>query len=682
MTSDFFERQDHARRLTARLLVLFVLAVVAIIFTIYLVLASAMMYAASKSTTARLMELADVDRMAHGGPIAQQDDHPTLWQLKPFLCVALGTLLVISLGSLYKISELSSGGEQIALMLGGRAINPQTTDLAERRLLNVVEEMALASGIPVPPVFVMENEPGINAFAAGHQPGDAVVAVSAGCLKYLTREELQGVIGHEFSHILNGDMRLNLRLIGIVYGILVLAVLGYYLLRSAGSFGGSRRNDGAAAILGLGLTLVILGYLGVFFGNLIKAAINRQREFLADASSVQFTRQPGGIAGALKKIGGLADGSRIRDGHAHEVSHMFFGDAFAGSFFNLFATHPPLERRIRALEPQFDGCFPAVVPLAMTVEVCGAGVSPAQAAFAGEPCGAAVSAAFAGETPAPQTPAPHRALNAATMVRQIGQPQTEHLDQAGQTVRAMPQPLLDAAREPFSAQAVIYALLLSRDDESTQAKQWQLLQGKIELPLYKETQQLAAAALKLPPAARLPVVDLTIPALKRSSPQQYAQFRQIVGALVQANGKVDLFEYCLHIVLFSYLDVHFGLKKPPAVRYRTTLAVAQPLTVVLSVLAHAGQDRLEDIQRAFQAGAEGRLVQAALLPREQCTLRAFDAALAQLAESSPNVKRDVIAAVTACIAADGRVTLEENELLRATAAVLACPVPPSLAVAE
>ena len=279
-----------------------------------------------------------------------------------FLWVTLGTLAVILLGSLYKISELSSGGEGVALMLGGRAVDPQTTDLAERRLLNVVEEMALASGIPVPPVYIMDQERGINAFAAGHRPGDAVVAVSAGCLRFLTREELQGVMGHEFSHILNGDMRLNLRLVGVVYGILVLAIVGYYLMRSA-AYGGDRRDSPAAYAFIIGLVLVVFGYLGVFLGNLIKAAVNRQREFLADASAVQFTRYPGGIAGALKKIGGLADGSRIREAHAHEVSHMFFGDAFAGSFFNLLATHPPLAARIRALEPDFDGRFPAVRPV-------------------------------------------------------------------------------------------------------------------------------------------------------------------------------------------------------------------------------------------------------------------------------------------------------------------------------
>ena len=291
------------------------------------------------------------------------------WDPGLLAAVALGTTVVIALGSLYKVSELASGGEVVAHMMGGRLVDPQTTDLAERRLLNVVEEMSLASGVPVPPVYVMDNEPSINAFAAGFRPTDAVVAVSRGCLQYLTREELQGVLGHEFSHVLNGDMRLNLRLIGLVYGILVLSIIGYFVMRSAGWAGSVARIPTIAAatiappIFFIGLALYILGYLGVLLGNIIKAAISRQREFLADASSVQFTRNPSGLAGALKKIGGLAEGSRINDPHAHEISHMFFGDAFAGSIFNLFATHPPLEERIRLLDPNFDGSYAAVEAL-------------------------------------------------------------------------------------------------------------------------------------------------------------------------------------------------------------------------------------------------------------------------------------------------------------------------------
>ncbi len=664
MATDFFDRQDHARRQTIRLLIMFVLSVVVIILAIYLVVAVAAGAADGRVSHDAFSDSYQI-RHAPGQPMAHSG--PTLWNPQLFLWVTLGTTAVVVLGSLYKISELSAGGESIALMLGGRAINPQTIDLAERRLLNVVEEMALASGVPVPPVYLLEHEPGINAFAAGHQPGDAVVAVSAGCLKYLTREELQGVLGHEFSHIVNGDMRLNLRLIGIVYGILVLAIVGYYVLRSAGSVSSrdSKRGDGAALILILGLAMVVLGYLGVFLGKLIKSAINRQREFLADASAVQFTRYPGGIAGALKKIGGLSDSSRIRDGHAEEVSHMFFGDAFAGSFFNLFATHPPLQERIRALEPEFDGRFPEVQPVIITAETV------EKSSRAGRPL----------RLPIPEllptvAASAVMAVDAGKVVQQIGRPQTEHLEHASQMVADMPPALLAAAREPFAAQALIYALLLSRDDEATRSRQLQMLEAEVAPPLYRQTQQLAAAVQSLSAATALPLVDLSIPALKKSSPQQYVPFRRVVEALVDADQKVDLFEDSLRTVLFSYLDVHFGLKKPPAVRYRTADAVVQPVTVVLATLAYVGQSGPEDVQRAFQAGAASLLGQAALLSPPQCTLRAFDAALSELAQASPKLKRDIIAAVTACIAADGKITLKEGELLRAVAAALACPVPP------
>jgi Zn-dependent protease with chaperone function len=652
MATDFFDRQDNARRQTRRLVVMFALSVAVIVAVVCLVAAMI----ADGYYASRLME-----------------EHPprTLWHPLVYLWASLGTLLVIAVGSLYKISELAAGGESIALMLGGRAVNPQTVDLAERRLLNVVEEMALASGVPVPPVFVLDREPSINAFAAGHQPGNAVVAVSAGCLQCLTREELQGVIGHEFSHILNGDMRLNLRLIGVVNGILVLALIGYFILRSTSyaSSRDSKDNSAALAIFVLGIVLVVLGYLGVFLGNLIKSAISRQREFLADFSSVQFTRNPGGLAGALKKIGGLSDGSRIRNAHAAEISHMFFGDAFAGSFFNLLATHPPLVKRIQALQPGFDGVFPqmdaATVAAAVATEIRVAGV----AAVAGASISSATSALASGGTAA-------MPIDAGNMAKQIGRPQVEHLQNAGRMLDDMPPLLLTAAREPFAARAVVYAVLLSRDDEATRTKQMDMLKAQLETPLYQQTQQLAAAALSLPAAARLPLVDLTMPALKSGSPQQYAQFRQIVEALVEADGTVDLFEYCLRVVLFSYLDVHFGLKKSPTARYYSIGPVAQSATVVLSMLAYVGQKQAEEIQQAFQAGAGELLGQAELISREQCTLKAFDVALTDLAQASPGVKRRIIAAVTACIAADGQVTVKESELLRAIAAALGCPVPP------
>jgi Zn-dependent protease with chaperone function len=685
MATDFFDRQDHARRQTTRLVVLFAISVAAIIVTIYLVLAVGLSAAEpvhrgvgsySGDSSTRHRRSYDPHESApsrRSGPLVEAEPgrqtavrpQLTLWQPELFLGVAAGTLIVIALGSFYKIAELSAGGESVALMLGGRAVDPQTTDLAERRLLNVVEEMALASGIPVPPVFVLDNEPSINAFAAGHQPGDAVVAVSAGALQYLTREELQGVMGHEFSHILNGDMRLNLRLIGVVNGILVLAILGYYLMRFSGAAPRrSEKDNSAAAMFMLGLVVTILGYLGVFFGNLIKSAISRQREFLADASAVQFTRYPGGIAGALKKIGGLSETSQIRDGHAQEISHMFFADAFAGAFFRLFATHPPLVDRIRALEPDFDGQFHEVAPVSPSEGLGKVGRR------------AAASAAFAGGAVAGIASAPQRTLGAGDAMQRIGTPQAEDLESAHRLIGDMPPLLISAAREPFAAQAVIFALLLSQDDEGVRGRQIAMLQAQVETPLVRQTQQLEAAVQSLAATARLPLVDMTIPAIKRSSPQQYARFRQLVEALVAADEKISLFEYSLRTVLFSYLDVHYGLRRPPTSSCRNVAALSQPLAVVLSTLARVGQEDQEQAARAFQAGAQSLPKKIEMLPLSECSLMQFDAALGKLADSSPAVKREILNSVAACVTADGQVTLEEGELLRAVAAVLACPMPP------
>jgi hypothetical protein len=444
----------------------------------------------------------------------------------------------------------------------------------------------------------------------------------------------------------------------------------------------------AVAVFFLGGALCILGGLGVLLGKLIKSAICRQREFLADASAVQFTRNPGGLAGALKKIGGLAEGSRIRDGHAEEISHMFFGDAFAGAFFNPFATHPPLAERIRALEPDFDGRFPEVRPgtelkdeglgikdegsrpLAASQRGASAAASAAVMPLGAEGLPPAPSALRSPATPAPRE-ARSRGFSAAL-------PRTEHLLHAARVTGGIPQTLLDSAREPYAARAAIYALLLGRDDQATRARQEQILQAQLDPHLCLQTRALAAAAQSLDAAARLPLVDLAVPALKRSSPRQYAEFRQVVDALMRAEGKVELFEYCLHMMLLGYLDVFFRLRKPPAIRYRTAAAVAQPAAVVLSTVAYVGAKGPEDAPRAFQAGAAGLLGQAAILPKPQCGLRAFDAALTELAQASPPLKRAVIQAVAAVVAADGQVTPQEGELVRAIAAALACPLPPGV----
>jgi len=349
---DFFAQQDVARRRTAWLIFYFCLAVVGIVAAFYFVALAGMVVAHTMD-----------DEAASWNPYLE-----TLWHPRLFIRVALVTVGVILLGSLYKTWRLASGGKSVALMLGGRLVAPDTRDLAERRLLNVVEEMSLASGVPVPPVYVLDEEPSINAFAAGYQPADAVIGVSRGCLEYLNRDELQGVMAHEFSHLLNGDMRLNLRLTGVVYGILMIALAGFTLLRFMGlrqrrsREGGTGWRPGIPWLGFVAVAMLVIGSAGLFFARLIKSAISRQREYLADASAVQFTRLPAGLAGALKKIGGRPETSKMKHAHAEEVSHMFFGSMFGSRRWQLFATHPPLAERIRRIDPTFDGKSPTQVP--------------------------------------------------------------------------------------------------------------------------------------------------------------------------------------------------------------------------------------------------------------------------------------------------------------------------------
>jgi len=327
----FLEHQDRARTRTTVLVIYFAISVVCIIAAVYI--ASVLIVYGTQANR----------------PPGSPSPELVLWDPAIFLYAALGTLSVVIIGSVYKIAALAKGGSAVAESLGGRLLSPNTADPSERQLRNVIEEMAIASGMPVPRIYVLDDEPGINAFAAGHTPGDAAIGVTRGCMTLLNRDELQGIIGHEFSHIANGDIRLDMRIMGVLFGIVCLAVIGQVLLYSS-------RGRGRNPLLFLGLALIVIGAIGVFFGRLIQAALSRQREFLADASAVQFTRNPAGLSAALQKLGGT--GSQVKSAHAGEASHMFFGNGMGTSFLGAtLATHPPLAERIRAIDPSWDGKF-------------------------------------------------------------------------------------------------------------------------------------------------------------------------------------------------------------------------------------------------------------------------------------------------------------------------------------
>ena len=638
---NFFEYQEAARRQTRWLVFYYVLAVALIILTLYVVTVLIFNYADS-STADRAMNAAK------------------LWNPTLLGTVAIFTGTLILIGSLYKIASLSSGGEAVARMLDGRPIEPQTRQLEERRLLNVVEEMAIASGTPIPRVFVMDSEPGINAFAAGFSPKDAVIGVTRGALETLNREELQGVIGHEFSHILNGDMRLNIRLIGVLNGILVIALTGYWMFRLLAHSDSGRSRDkkgnGLAALALLGLAMMVIGYIGVFFARLIKSAVSRQREFLADASSVQFTRNPTGLSNALKKIGGLATGSRLTAPSAESASHLFFANGISLGFINLLATHPPLEERIRRLDPAFlasEGGILATPP-------------PVAQSEANAPAELSIAAA------APFSPTPGQTVSRA------GTLTTASLNRAAQLLHGVPDRLAEAARSPRQAQAILLGLVLD-GDEAIRERQHTILakQGlsTIQSDLALLSEQMAA----VPRESRPALASLATATLKQLTPQEYARFRIAAMALIAADAQVTLFEYMVMRMIVRNLDPRFGIGKRPRTHLASLSSLAPETGVVLSALCWFGTETQDRAAKAFAAGLkELGPANLELLQPAAASLDAMDRALDKLAEATPPLKQKLIAAFTATVTTDGVITTDEGEALRAVADALDCPLPPFL----
>ncbi|MGF6919667.1 M48 family metallopeptidase [Paraburkholderia sp. 40] len=643
MATNFFQQQDSARRKTFQLVVYFVLAILILIALVYGLLVALSMYGAHE-------------------PVSW-------WQPDMLLLAAPAVGIVVGGASALRVAQLASGGQAVALMLGGKEVPGTTTDERQKRLLNVVEEMALAAGVPVPPVYVLP-ETGINAFAAGYAPGDAVVAVSQGCLDYLTRDELQGVVAHEFSHILNGDMRLNIRLIGLIFGIMALSIIGRSLMfASRGRSSGRQDSRGGMVLLGLGV--FVLGLVGAFFGRLIMAAVSRQREYLADASAVQFTRNPDGIGGALKKIGGLAEGSRIDTPRAAEAGHMFFANAFAGEgLAGLLATHPPLVERIRRLHPQFDGQFPEVRPVDVDREQL-KGTRPSRVPpFAGVPTLPGL----------PQVPVPVLGF-AEEAASRVGHVHPEVMSYAQALHDGMPDALRVAAEEPFSARALVCALLLDPLEDLRELQLAQLKAGA-EPQDFAETLRLVAPVRALPDTHRLPLLDLALPALRQMSHRQHQAFRAQVELLMIADQRLSLLEYTLRCVLHRHLDAQFLPQRQTRPLHSSPQKLAQPVATVLALLAWEGRPEPDRAAQAFDTGMRGYIGgdhTHRLPPREKRSLIELDAALRTLNQSVPAIKRRIVAACAACILADQQFTVRGAELLRAVCDTLDCPLPPLVA---
>ena len=629
---DFFEAQDRARRKTWQLVVLFAIAIIGLIV-------------ATNVLVAIVVAFSTTPGMARGASAALNDQPAQTW-----VVISLGVLICIAGASLYKYFALRSGGRAVVEMLGGKLIDPGTQSLAERRLLNVVEEMAIASGIRVPAVYRIDEE-GINAFAAGFGTDDAVVGVTAGTLEYLNREELQGVIGHEFSHVLNGDSRLNLRLIALLNGILFIGLVGRIALRGAANTS-DRRNSGAMPLVVLGIGLIAIGAAGTFCGNLIKAAVSRQREFLADAASVQFTRNPHGIANALKKIGGAPNGSHLANARATEISHMFFGQAINLFLNSLMATHPPLPVRIRAIEPGWDGKFLAGAPIADSDDAP-AGMSAFARTRDTKGSDPSVSAGIA---------------------EAVGNPTNASLSLAQELIGGLPARCVEAAHDPWSARALLYVLLLP-DDRTARAA----LAGVLEPQVLPHLAEIEGVIGALDDMQRLTLVSMAVPALLTMSRPQYDRFVADVVALIRADHKIDLFEWVMHRVLLKSLKPHFEGPVAPSVRYRTLDDVLPQVEQTLSAIARASSGDIAAQRRAFAAGVNAIELEASFDAADDPNFARLNDALRELRMLHPLAKPRLIKGCAACVLADGATT-SERALLIGISATLDCPLPPDLAI--
>ena len=638
---NFFDAQDRARRSTRWLVIVYVIATALIVAGVTLVVAVA------------FHMVGETGRPAD-----------------PSILVAtaiLATLLIIG-ATVYKTARLSSGGGRVAIDMGGTLVPADVHDPLRRRLRNVIEEMAIASGVPVPEIYVLEQEMSINAFAAGFTPGDAAIAVTRGTLEILDRDELQGVIAHEFSHILNGDMRLNIRMMGVLFGIMVLGIIGRLILRS-GYYSGlasSRRNRNAPVIMIVGLGLAVLGWIGLFCARLVKAAVSRQREFLADASAVQFTRQSEGIASALKKIGGYTAHSYIRSTDPEEVSHMLFAGGVS-RLTSLFATHPPLIERIQALDPGFsEDDYPVVA------EQMRSGATR-HASVEGQARGLVEEQAAAG------TRAEQRTLP-ASIPDAVARPDPQQLAFAGQLRRSIPSEIYAAAHSPEQAWVLALALALDLNTLHSE-RQLRFVDEQLGVERGQQVRRYFGQISKIGAGYRLPILEIAFPALKRRPVPQLEYLLELVRRLIELDGEVDLYEYCFFRVLTNSLEQAEDPSGRRKRRRSTKKAVRQAAIDLLRTVARHGHSSAEARASAFRAGAAefGQWASDAEYGDETLqTVPLLDRSLTVLARTNSAGRKSLLQAVGKTVSHDGKMSVPEAELLRAICASLDCPLPPIL----
>ncbi|EIJ42775.1 Zn-dependent protease with chaperone function [Beggiatoa alba B18LD] len=635
LTVDFFGQQDQARQKTRWLIIYFIIALIVIVGFINLT----------------FFLLGGIFHFHHYSFLQWWSSLPSHWITGITLSIIIG-------GTIRRLYQLREGGEALAMLIGAIPVELDTYREEERRLMNVVEEMAIAAGIPVPKLYVLQKEYGINAFVAGYRPSDVTLVVTRGALEQLDRRELQGIVGHEFSHILHGDMRLNLHLIGILAGILAIGQMGFYIFSGGTYQYENRLNRDLRNVyffplaLPFSILLVSLGYIGVFCGRVIKAAISRQREFLADAAAVQYTRDPAGIVGALLKIKGHYIGSKLYNYRAEEMSHLCFGSTF--SLSRLLSTHPSLDERITRI----DRAYPYRLKFGKLGEKT---TSQYTAPLSEEYLG--LNDTLTSSAPTPTT--------VKTVIASIGNPTPEHLAYATNIYQQIPTDLLTLVHQQTGAKILIYALLFQGKPTDRQVRETCLSRAE-STEILQQVIVVRQQLDKLGDKFRLPLLDLALPALKKLPYQARTQYLETIQQLIQSDGKVSLFEYVLETILRHQLETSYLKPTLGQKRYTQLADVLQEISIILSLLAHVGSGKTA-YQQALKTLTPQKLP---FLSIAMCKPHQLNIAISHLQQLPPQLKKQVIDACTTCILADNQVETTELEVLRAIAESLDCPMPP------
>lgn len=635
---DFFEHQDRARKKTKLLVFYFILAVIFIVIALNLAAFFALKLSSGEQTNLQINQWFEQS-----------------W----FYYITISTLVMIVLGSLFRWMQLRDGGRSVAQMVNGREVLPDTNDNLERRFINVVEEMSIASGMPVPTLYIMDDEQAINAFVAGYETSNTVMVITRGALELLNRQELQGVVAHEFSHIFNADMRINIKLISTLAGILLLGQAGSFIIRSLrySRVRSSNNKEGGGiviVILLVGMAIFIVGSIGLFFGRLIKAAISRQREYLADASAVQYARDNEGLAGAFLKIN--EQSSLLINKHAEDTSHMCISEPIKLKLSGL-ATHPPMESRLDAIMPNWQSFSRNYAQKQTHKRQRRAQKEQARQERLAESSSRA--GAFGG------------------LIDTVGKPSAMHVQAASALILALPEVLKQAAHGHHAethAMHLVFALLLS-DEGQVAESSLSLIEKTYGEKSGQQVLKLAQHISRDKRKQRLAILDITLPSIRRLSENERKQFLTLLKSIIHQDQYVSQFEYVLYSLVKKNLTP--SAKKTHKIIQEFDLVLPE-LQLMLSAMVHASEQQQEIKQATFKTLWVGFSQHEKQLLVNQFEADKFHQALALLTSLAPMLKKQLLGTLEQAVKEDSVSQPAEVELLRAIAECLDCPIPPLL----